>query len=73
MLPLLSLEVNLEMFPLDTAVITNMQTDILILTKKVLVYLKKRQDFTKLVSFCDTHLPESLATLTLCSFHLSNI
>lgn len=42
MLPLLSLEVNLKMLPLDTAVIINMQTDILILKKKVLVLVQKR-------------------------------
>lgn len=66
MLPLLSLEANLEMFPLDTAVITNMQTDVLILKEKVLVYWEERQNCSKIVSFCGTHLPESLATLTLC-------
>lgn len=54
------------MFPLDTAVITNMQTDILVLKEKLLVYQEKGQDCSEMVSLCGTHLPESLATLTLC-------
>ena len=53
------------MLPLDTAVIMNMQTDILILKEKVLAYQERRQDCSKFVSVCGTHLPESLAPLTL--------